>query len=442
MKILLATNHLGLGGSESYLLTVAEQLDRLGHETALYSHETAGGAEIAEARGIALVDRAGVDAGFDAALVQDAGMSYEVADLCPSTPQLFVCHSSKFDLQAPPQLDGAVGAIVVLNDRVAERMRRLAGEVEIVRLRQPIDTERFIPRGPLAETPCHALLLSNNPNSDRQAMLEAACEEAGLVLSRLGGLSHSIADIRPALAGVEIVIGYGRSVLEAMACGRAAYVYDWKGGDGWVTAQGYAAIEADGFAGGATEGALDGSDLAAGLRAYSPAMGPVNHDLVIKHHRAAVHAQQLVGLFERLASPPRRTREPLQEMARLVRLEWRARLDVNALVDENIHLRGLLDATEAERAKAMEVATRAQRRAEETAAEYEATAGWRLTRPLRMLTELRRRLGARRAALSRAGRRGSPRAADGDSDRTMNGRDSRPPSPGAGAGKARPDRAG
>lgn len=236
------------------------------------------------------------------------------------------------------------------------------------------------------------------------------------------------------------MIGYGRSVLEAMACGRAVYVYDWKGGDGWVTARSYAAIEADGFAGGATDGALDGSDLAADLRAYSAAMGPVNHDLVIKHHRAAIHAQELVGLFEKLASPAPRRREPMQEMARLVRLEWRARLDVNALADENVHLRGLLDATEAERVKAMEVATRAQRRAEETAAEYEATASWRLTRPLRVLSAMRRWLAVRRAALSRSGRLDPPRAAAPGSDRTTSGRGSAPPSPGGGVEKAPPVR--
>lgn len=438
MRLLLATNHLGLGGSESYLLTVAEQLDRLGHEAVVLSHEEGGGAEVARERGIALVGEGGVDGDFEAALVQDGGMSHQVADLCPSVPQLFVCHSSKFDLQSPPQLDGAVGAVVALNDRVAERLRSLASQVEIVRLRQPIDTERFIPRGPLAEVPRHALLLSNNPNADRVAMLEGACAQAGLALSRLGGLAGRAADIRSALAGVEIVIGYGRSLLEAMACGRAAYVYDWKGGDGWVTAEAYDAIEADGFAGGATGGVLDVTELAEDLRRYSAAMGPVNHDLVIKHHRASLHAQELVGLFERLVTPSPRERTPLQEMARLVRLEWRARLDVNAMADENAHLRGLLDATEAERAKAMEVATRAQRRHEETAAEYEATASWRLTRPLRMLTELRRWLGARRAALSRAGRRGSPRAAGPGSDSTTNGRGPAPPSPGAGVGKAPP----
>lgn len=394
MRLVLATNHLGLGGSESYLLTVAEQFDRLGHEAVVFTRESGDGAAIAEERGVEVVDESGLEGEFDAALVQDAGVAYLLADLCPQTPQLFVAHSSKFDLQAPPQLDGMVGAVVALNDRVARRMRSFATAAEVVRMRQPIDIERFAPRGPLPEVPRRALLLSNNSNADRLAMLEGACEEVGLELVLLGGLSGHTADTAMALTGAEIVIGYGRSILEAMACGRAAYVYDWKGGDGWVTAQSYAAIESDGFAGSTTDEAIDRAILVEHLRRYSPAMGAVNHDLVVKHHRAGIHAQELLGRIESLATPHARQAAPLREMARLARLEWRARLEVAALARGNTYLRQLLEAAEREGDKAMDVARRAQDRAERTAAEYEATLSWRLTRPLRRLSSLRRRLGA------------------------------------------------
>lgn len=397
MRLVLASNRFGHGGSESYLLTVAEQLDRLGHEVVVFTPEAGAGVEVVQARGIEVIGESGLSDDFEAALVQDAAVSYQLAELCPAAPQLFVAHSAKFDLQAPPQLDGVVGTIVALNDRVAKRMRSLVTETDVVRLRQPIDLERFAPRGALPETPRRALLLSNNPNGDRLAMLEEACAEVGLELSRLGGHSGNATDIRPALAAAEIVIGYGRSILEAMACGRAAYVYDWRSGDGWVTARSYAAIESDGFANGAND-PLDYEEMVADLRAYAATMGPVNLDLVVKHHRAGAHAQELVDLLRKLVAPSERPRAPLQEMARLVRLEWRARADVYALADENAHLRGLLEATEKERALAMDTATRAQRRHEETAREYEATLSWRLTKPLRKLSTILRRRRASRAS--------------------------------------------
>ncbi len=399
MKLLLATNHLGLGGSESYLLTVAEQLDRLGHEVVVYTPEPGGGVAVALDRGLTVVGEAELPEDCDAALVQDPGVSFQIADGCPGVPQLFVAHSETFDLQAPPQLDGTIGLAVALNERIARRLRRFAVDVEVVRLSQPIDTERFVARGSLPDTPRRALMLSNTPNGDRLAMLESACADAGLELTRLGGTAGHAADPRPALFDADIVIGYGRSILEAMACGRAAYVYDWNGGDGWITAESYPAIEADGLGGRSGRVIIDPARLSEDLRQYSASMGPVNHDLVIAHHRAGVHAQQLLELFERLAPPTRRPHDPLQEMARLVRLEWRARVDVQAFSHENAHLRGLLMESEREKREALDSVRRAEAgRIEAVAATvhaYETTFTWRLTAPLRavgrMIRQARRR---------------------------------------------------
>jgi hypothetical protein len=393
MRLLLATNHLGLGGSESYLLTVAEQLDRLGHEVTIFTPEPGGGVPVALERGLPVVDEPNLPDECDAALVQDGGVSHLLSDRYPEAPQLFVAHSETFDLQAPPQLDGAVAAIVVLNDRVAARMRSFAVKVEIVRLRQPIDVARFAPGPPLPETPRRALLLSNNPKEDRIGMLEAACEGADLELVKIGGVSGHASDTRPPLVDADLVIGYGRSILEAMSCSRAAYVYDFSGGDGWVTTESYPAIEADGIAGRSGRSALDARALAEDLRRFDPSMGPVNHDLVVAHHRANLHAQELVEIFRRLASPPPRPRGPLLEMSRLVRLEWRARFEAGGLLHENGRLREQLRRSE-------ETVQRERLQAEERMRDlqrtYERSASWRLTAPLRALTSSFRRLSRRR----------------------------------------------
>jgi hypothetical protein len=392
VRLILATNHLGLGGTESYLLTVAEQLDRLGHEVSIYAADPGKGVEAAEERGLAVVSADGLPEECDAALVQDAAVALQLADRYPRTPQLFVAHSEIFDLQTPPQLPGLVALVVALNDRVEARMRSLAVEVEVRRLRQPIDTERFVSRYPISEAPRRALLLSNTPVTDRLRMLEDACRSAGIELTRLGGLQGQTTDPRSALVSADVVIGYGRTILEGMACGRAAYVYDWKGGDGWVTPESYPAIEADGFGGRSAEQLIDADRLAADLREYSAAMGPVNHDLVMAHHRANVHAQQLVEMLRELAPPGERAPAPLDEMARLVRLEWRARAEVHALSRENVELRDkFLEELESADQRLHEHAEAVERGIRQG---YESSLSWRLTTPLRALTRaLRRRRG-------------------------------------------------
>lgn len=393
MRLVLATNHLGLGGSESYLLTVAEQLQRLGHEVTLYAAEHGPGAGVARQRAIPLFEPGQLPDEFDAAIVQDAAVSYELAAQNPTGPQLFVAHSETFDLQAPPQFGEAVRAVVALNDRVATRMRSLALERRVVRLRQPIDSERFMPRGRLPRRPRRALLLSNAPHEDRIEMLEEACAAAKVELLRLGGRDGQTTDPREALHGVEIVIGYGRSVLEGMACGRAAYVYDWNGGEGWVTPKSYRRIEADGFAGRSGQTLLDRDRIRKDLRRYTRTMGPVNHDLVLAYHRANVHAQELVGLLGELgAARAAPDPEPLREMARLVRLEWRARVEVQNLASENAILHDQLARSERRLGEAQQAAETEAKKGEQLARTYEGTLSWRLTAPLRTLRDALRRL--------------------------------------------------
>ena len=127
----------------------------------------------------------------------------------------------------------------------------------------------------------------------------------------------------------------------------------------------------------------------------------MNHDLVIAHHRAGAHAQRLLELFERLASArPARPRGPLQEMARLVRLEWRARAEVQALGRENAHLHGLLLESEREKAEILDSARRADADRSEAAAAtvqtYETALSWRLTAPLRAVGQMIRSAWRRR----------------------------------------------
>jgi hypothetical protein len=283
-----------------------------------------------------------------------------------------------------------------MTDRIAARMRSFAEEVEVVRLRQPIDTHRFTPRGSLPERAETALFLSNTPNVDRVGMIEEACSRTGLRLRRLGGRGAQTTDPREAIAEADVVIGYGRSILEAMASGRAAFVYDRNGGDGWVTHESYPQIEATGFSGRTDGTNFDLAGLVAELGRYERSMGPVNRDLVVNAHAAPAHAQELIGLFRRLGTRPSPPRAPLEEMARLVRLEWRARAEVHALGHEIEHLRQVVEEDRVEQARTRE-ANRLEIEAAEASVQrgFEASLSWKVTRPLRSLAARLRRFAGR-----------------------------------------------
>jgi hypothetical protein len=380
MRILITLSQLMLGGTETYSVTVAEQLERLGHPTRLHAGRTSqAGRELVASRGLSLevgdpLALAGREE-FDAVVAQDAGSAYALsrrADL----PQVFVGHGVA-SFEHPPRALHPQPPIVVLNERMRERAAALASRPEVVRLRQPIDLERFRPRTPSSPRPRRVLAFSNYLGADRLALLEGVCADLGLELARVGVQGEPSLAPQEAIAGADIVVGYGRSVLEALAMGRAAYVWDRGGGDGWVTPETYATLEADGFSGAATDAVVDAARLRADFAAYRPELGTLGFDLVRQHHSAAKHAEALVRVLERAEAPaPHGTADSL---ALLVRAEARAASRAGQLefqlglrVGEIEALREALDSERGTRVAAE--------------AELEMLRGsgsWRLTAPLR-----------------------------------------------------------
>ncbi len=336
MRIVLATNSFNeVGGSETYLLTVAEQLLRLGHGVTIYALDLGKMADLARGRGIDIAAKE-VDLGpqCDVVIAQDGGVAYELADRWPRTSQIFVCHSTLFDLQLPPLVPGIVGAVIVLSDRVKRRIQALDTPHRIVRLRQPIDTERLVPRGPPRGRPRRALLLGNYLRGEARRILVDAWGAAGVEVVQVGSPTTPSLHPEQNIAEADIVVGKGRAILDAMSCGRAAYVYDMFGTDGWVTQQVYRKMEADAFAGQALPRVVDVDQLRRDLVDYSPLMAQVNRELVMNYHQARTHADQLIALCGKLAPASSPSTTPRRELARLVRLKWHKEAELFALRNE------------------------------------------------------------------------------------------------------------
>jgi glycosyl transferase family 2 len=326
MELVLSAHHFAsIGGAETYLLTVAEHLQRLGHGVTVHALELGEMAEEAEGRGIQVArSESALPERCDAIVSQSAATSPLLAARYRDVPQVFVSHGTGYDFMLPPQLPNLVSKVVALNDRVAARMRAGAAPYEVVRLRQPIDLDRFNPRAPTRTTPRVVLLLGNYMRGSRRGALEEVCSELGLQvrqIGRHGGRSHPHPELE--IADADVVVGYGRSALEGMASGKAVYVYDHSGGDGWVTADTYQALEANGFAGSATDGVVDRDRLRRDLLAYEPEMGLVNRELARAHHDALNHAAALVPVL-RAADPPEAPADAdaMREIARLARVQW------------------------------------------------------------------------------------------------------------------------
>ena len=310
MELIVATHQLAApGGPQSYALTVAEHLARLGHSVTLYAREIGAMAALARERCLnvsaeldELPERAeGVIVGVDRSL------AFELAGRYPDAVRVFVVHGID-DIHLPPPVDGVVAATVALNDRLAVRAAACVGAGEVVRMRQPVDMRRFSAGKQPAPRPARVLLLGNyhGAHGSRAQVIMDAWSRAGLSWDQVGHPSASLA-VAERMTEADIVVGYGRSIIEAMACERPAYVFDHAGGDGWVTPDSYERIEAAGFSGLALGTPPDAARLRADLDAYRPELGKLGRDLVRTHHDARQHAAELVALLRRLSPEPLRS---------------------------------------------------------------------------------------------------------------------------------------
>jgi len=324
-RFVLATYALNQpGGTETYVLTVARELLRLGYDVTLTAEEFGPMAELAERNGIDVAyGSSELPPACETVFAHDAVMAARLVQRYPEARLVFFCHSDVNDYQLPLMLPGVVSAVVVASDRIAARVRALALDIPMVRLRHPIDTELFADAGPISARPRRAVLLGNYLSGGRREALVNAWEAAGVKCVQVGHPGQVQVDVLPALREADIVVAKARAALEAMSCARAVYVYDQTGGDGWVTPEAYPAMEADNFAGQAT-GVVRGPDeLAADLTGYRPEMGWVNRELIRKHHGARRHTSELVKVMRGPApagDPAVRAPTVVSELARWVRL--------------------------------------------------------------------------------------------------------------------------
>jgi hypothetical protein len=319
------------------VLTVAHELRRLGHEPIVTAQELGAMADLAQQRGIVVArDASELPPTCDAVFAQDAIMAGTLAERYPETRLVAFAHSDLFDHQLPVLLPGVVSAVVVGSDRVAARIKALPLDAPIVRLRHPINTERFLPRGPIRERPRRALILSNYLQGDRRRALTDAWEDAGVECVQVGAPAGAELDVVPAIAEADIVVAKGRAALEGMSCARAVYVFDEFGGDGWVTPENYSSLESDNFAG---QVSAAQSDLGGDLAGYRREMGWTNRDLIRRHHGARRHATKLVEVLRGPAPLPPEPVTAVGEVARLARASWDAERHAMTLQAEAVTLR-------------------------------------------------------------------------------------------------------
>ena len=230
MRILIAINlgfsppfgHGRAGGSETHSLELANQFSLMGHEVDL----------IDSRRKIAIPDR------YDVVFSSHTSILSKLVHL--SCPIVHTCHGVLPSLEQP--VPGAHHYVSV-SEEVQAHLSTLGYKSEIIR--QPIDCAKFRCIEPARENPERILFFSRYQRGTEK-IVEKAFGDRDLSIWA-GHVPHD--EIPALLNRHDVVIGLGRSALEAMACERNVVVFDYNGGDGFVTPDSVAEIRRNNFSG-------------------------------------------------------------------------------------------------------------------------------------------------------------------------------------------------
>jgi hypothetical protein len=390
MRIVHGIHSLGgTNGVQTYLITICQRLKRNGHDVSIYAAESGEGADRALAAGIpVVVGSHNLPEDFDVYFAHDVTAAYEMADFRPSVPQIFVWHGNLFDGNVTPQIPDFTRRVLSLFSRSGDRMRGMAFKPPVLDLTQPIDTTAFNIQKPIGERARKVVAVSNYLYGEPLEIARQGCELAGLEFRLIGAHGEGPSD-RPqdAMNDGDIIFGKGRVIVEAMSCGRAAYVFDVFGGDGWVTKDSYESLLAGNFAGGLRSGHPTAEQLAKDLGRYDQNMGDINRQIAIERHAVNKHISAIVELCEEVVAEAGRNPivvDQAFELHRLARTSWYHESEVFQLTrrlnEQAIQLGDVQWALEQSRAE--------QAKNDKQLAIMYGSLSWRITAPLRAFRAL------------------------------------------------------
>ena len=302
MDILITCYRLDLTGSSTYTLTLATELKNRGHSVSVFSPFPKAVADEMRKRQISvhqnLQDLAARQYSF--IIAQHNVISAMARSVLPETPMIFISHGKLLPqayLEQPPPIDIDIRKYVAVSERIQKHLvdnhHIPSCRVEVVR--NFVDTQRFSPRSEISPAPRTVLLLCNRCTRRIHKTVKGACRRLNLKLILVGG-NKQVLNVEDYINRADIVISIGRGILEAMACGRAAIVYGYLGGDGMVTKDNIDLLKGRNFSGRVFRKNYNVNDLVEEIRKYDVSMGKINRQIVLREYNVSIATDRIIGI--------------------------------------------------------------------------------------------------------------------------------------------------
>lgn len=266
MRILVGNHHLQkTGGTENYTYTLATELKRLGHDVEYFTFYKGEISDRLEQQGVPFMSWQYYD------LIL-ANHTTVIEYLCRFGYIVQTCHGVLTELEQPsPFADMHVG----ISEEIKEHIKSKGFNAEIVL--NGIDCERFAPKRPLS--PNLTCVLSLSQSSELNEFIRDCCNEIGVKYISCNKFTDNVWEIEDKINEADLVVGIGRSLYDAMACGRCVLSYDNRGligraiGDGYITSENIEKSIYHNFIGRGSNRTFNKEEFINELRKYNPEDG-------------------------------------------------------------------------------------------------------------------------------------------------------------------------
>jgi len=204
-------------------------------------------------------------------------------------PKIFVCHGLEEKETIP---NNPFDCVVAVSDRIYEDIK--ADEI----IYNGIDLKEYYP---LKNINYEAQSAGYVYRGELPNKLREAADVLGIRLHHI----RQYPDVPDFMNQVDFIIGYGRVIYEAMACGRPAFVYGEHGCDGWINDHNFLELRRGNCSGYYTECQYDVDGLVDQLKKYDFRQGKRNRILAEKHLSSTVMAKRYEELIRRVIDDKR-----------------------------------------------------------------------------------------------------------------------------------------
>ncbi|CAH0122354.1 D-inositol-3-phosphate glycosyltransferase [Paenibacillus sp. CECT 9249] len=301
MKILFTIHDLqNYAGTETYTYTLIEELIKKGHEVFLYCSRLGKMYEkFMELKVEVTNDIRTLPKNIDIIHAQHRMEAYIAYTHYPDKPIIYMCHGV-LPWQEQPLILPNVFIYVAVSEEVKNHLIKTydIADEKIKIIRNGINLERFNSKRKVNYPPQKMLLISNRYTDEVKKVLKSTCDSMDMNLKIIGQSAQSVWNIEDEINEADIIVSLGRGILEAMSCGRIALVYDYNGGDGFVTFENYNKFKEKNFSGRTNKRKYSKDELIKEIKhVYKKDNIESNLELIKENHDIKKIADQFVDLY-------------------------------------------------------------------------------------------------------------------------------------------------